>query len=336
MPQEMTLPIFVPSIKTFLFHAYPLAVMENHPDFESWFYTNYIQLYYQIGSPHKLNFYGLNLIHGVWDYYPLLDVERMSQEMLRVMRADIVELARWIIQSEGYVNVFLDEYYTEHRLAFRTEHRTHDFLLYGYDDSQQHFLTVGFDENHRYTSTHIPYKALQNAFASVTEKRSMVILRVNKEKRFALDFENIQEMVSDYLQSADTSKRFKMYGNAKPDMVYGLAVYREMQAYVDQIEKGEDFMDIRAFTLLYEHKTVMAKRIRYLLKERALECSGDILGKFDEIAERAAHIKNLMLKHSMTKQPQGLATVQMHLLAMREDEERALCAVFHETGIDKF
>lgn len=27
MPQEMTLPVFVPSIKTFLFHAYPLAVM---------------------------------------------------------------------------------------------------------------------------------------------------------------------------------------------------------------------------------------------------------------------------------------------------------------------
>ena len=33
MPQEMTLPVFGPSIKTFLFHAYPLAVMENHPDF---------------------------------------------------------------------------------------------------------------------------------------------------------------------------------------------------------------------------------------------------------------------------------------------------------------
>lgn len=44
--------------------------MENHPDFESWFYTNYIQLYYQIGSPHKLNFYGLNLIHGVWGLLP--------------------------------------------------------------------------------------------------------------------------------------------------------------------------------------------------------------------------------------------------------------------------
>lgn len=327
MPQEMTLPVFVPSIKTFYF-TLSAAVMENHPDFENWFYTNYIQLYYQIGSPHKLNFYGLNLIHGVWDYYPLLDIERISQEMLRVMRADMVELARWAIQTEGYVNVFLDEYYTEHRYAFQTEHRTHDFLLYGYDDSQQHFLTVGFDENQRYTSTHIPYEALRNAFASVTEKRSMVILRVNREKRFALDFENIQEMVSDYLQSADTSKRFKMYGNPKPDMVYGLAAYRELQTYIEQIEKGEDFLDIRAFTLLCEHKAVMAKRIRYLQKENAIQCSGDILVKLDEIAERATCIKNLMLKYSLIKQPRDLATVQMHLLAMREDEERVLRAVF--------
>ena len=107
----------------------------------------------------------------------------------------------------------------------------------------------------------------------------MVILRVNREKRFALDFENIQEMVSDYLQSADTSKRFKMYGNPKPDMVYGLAAYRELQTYIEQIEKGEDFLDIRAFTLLCEHKAVMAKRIRYLQKENAIQCSGDIQEK---------------------------------------------------------
>lgn len=332
MPQEMTLPIFVPSIKTFLFHAYPLAVMENHPDFENWFYTNYIQLYYQIGSAHKLNFYGLNLTLGVWDYYPLLDVEYISQEMLREMRADIVELVRWVIQNGGYVYVFLDEYYTEHRYAFQMEHRTHDFLLYGYDDSHQHFLTVGFDENQRYTSTHIPYEALQNAFASVTEKRFMIILRVNKEKRFALDFENIREMVSDYLQSEDTSRRFKMYGNAKPDMVYGLAAYRELQTYIEQIKKDEEFLDMRVFTLLCEHKTVMAKRIRYLQKENAIQCSGEILVKFDEIVERATCIKNLMLKYSLIKQPRDLATVQTHLLAMREDEERVLRTVFHKTG----
>ncbi|MFQ9799375.1 MAG: hypothetical protein ACLR23_11025 [Clostridia bacterium] len=127
MPREMTLPVFVPPSKHFYFTPIRWLLWKIILILRTGFTLNYIQLYYQIGSPHKLNFYGLNLIHGVWDYYPLLDIERISQEMLRVMRADMVELARWAIQTEGYVNVFLDEYYTEHRYAFQTEHRTHDF-----------------------------------------------------------------------------------------------------------------------------------------------------------------------------------------------------------------
>jgi hypothetical protein len=280
-----------PPVKGYLHHAYHLSVAQEHPSFIEWFNSNYIQLRYYPKN-NWLNFYKM-------DQYPLLDVQIVKNEFLRVNQIDIIDFTVNSIKQGYYVWLYIDEYYDPNRESYNKKNQVHENLLYGYNQDYSCFYTAGFDQKQIYSFSEIRFSDFLKAYNVVPDHFPVKMLKLNENFTYHFNLQYVKEILTDYIYSKNTSERNGMLENSTSDCFYGIDSYKYLKIYFENVLKDEIPSDIRLLHILLEHKDCMLSRIKYLSDNKYLMDADPIIDSYREIQKKVLTLRNLQLMYDM-------------------------------------
>jgi hypothetical protein len=347
------LPINEPIIKTYPQQTNMIAILSMHEAFEPWFYSNFIQLKCS-SRPYALDM--LIYPDNIQRVMPLLEYQCLTRETLGKWFPDIVGFITRCIDDGLYFHATVNSFYISHyEYHYRKYHRFHEILIIGYDPESRVLYGTDFYMRGQYTCQAIPYEEFAMAYTSVDEVDDgtfsiehsastdlnnhlgvIELLRYNPKSHwhtktpYALDIGNIIDLLGDYLESANTSRKYTVFENAAEEN-YGLSVYGWLRKHLETILAGTTpYCDIRSFHILLEHKRCMSLRMRYLsgLKlDRFPEYSPDELTSLEG---QATILRSLAIKYSVTKDKRIIVKMLKELKDMAGAEKEVLTRIHRD------
>lgn len=322
------LPLKDPFIKTYQFHAFPISVAANHPDFMNWFCSNYNQITFPKSKFKEVlnptNFYSF------WDYFilcPIIERFYIEKELV-LTKQEVTEFIIDSINRELYVMSFVDEYYIPNRNSYKRNHFPHDILVHSYDLSERKFITSGFVESRQYSNnTPVSFEQLNLAMNITNDNEyysefsnwsnKINLLRVRYDWSYNFDLNAFKQSISDYLLSFNSSLRFSMLRNVDDDNAYGIEVYKYLRHYIDSFD--EKYIDIRILHLIWEHKKNMIIKLNFV-STHYHEINNVIIEKFYWIEKHTLMLRNLAMKYNLTQDRKILENMSEHITVLADEE----------------
>lgn len=256
---------------------------------------------------------------GINEYCPLLGLQIIGNAIIKLNKIDALDFAINSINQGDYVNIYLNNYYIPHRVAYQKEHSVREHLLYGYDLEKRIFYAVGFNEKLIYSNSEISFSNFKSGFNETDEKMPLNLLKFNETEKYMFDIENVKQLLTDYLYSNDTSKRVRMYKNPNPKKLYGMKVYDGLKLYLDNLEKEKIPIDLKPFHILLEHKRCMVSRIKYMFENKYILTLNPFHDVYIDIEKKAQILLNLLIRYSMTG---DTALIKSSIVALDEMAEK--------------
>ncbi len=324
------LQIVEPPVLSYLHHAYPLTAAQAHKDFFSWFYSNYIQLEFDLNIS-RLNFF-THVIFGNNIYCPIVDYKVIDLEFLSLSRINIIDFIVDSINMGYYVTTYLDEYYIPERISYYKFHYKHDVMIFGYDLSKSVFKIIGFNDKQQYSASYVSFSEFENSYTNCIDKKNDVILfkakdELSYEPSFSFDIVNVINLLEDYYFSRDTSERLRIFNNPKKDFIYGMSIYNELIKYFKAIiENDKKDMDIIQLHLLWEHKKCMVSRIKYLISNNFIKKNA-ILDEYICLENTVLSLRNIFIKFFIVKDKKYIEKIITGLGKLQSTEEQLISSL---------
>lgn len=333
------LPIKVPPIITYQFHAFPLSVLLCYEDAHPWIHSNYIQLYCNKNLHKNINdffvdFYLPEQIMGTGDYIvniPFFHVKCLDKDILDTFNVDVNTFIINCLNQNYYVMTVVDEYYIDYSYHYKKTHLLHDILIHGYSDENACFYTSGFNKHTQYKIDHILdfmsfKKSFENNANKLGKMSDLTLFKYQPDplRKYTFDLHNVIDLLEDYLHSKNTSNRYRMYYNPI-ERGFGLDVYHYFIHYLQALIDCKTFknVDKRAFHCLWEHKKSMLSRIEYMQKHGYLH-DDDILSTYQEIEKKCLQYRNKILKYHFTHHKKIIKDIVLSLSNTLEKEYEVL------------
>jgi len=300
------LPLYQTPVIAYLDYAFSFSIMLNNPKSHPWFYSNFIQLFFDSNSESDpLRFFYLDHRGFPWQFHafmPFLDYKIIPRSMFRTNYLDINKLIVESIECDNrYVVTSLDEFYIPGCFAYDKRPFPHATLIYGYDD--EGYYVTGFRNNIYKYKEHLPFEVFNNSFFSNANnayymKDIQLIDYPKWQDDYNLDIQNIIDQCNDYLNSVDSALRNRTYFNSK-DYRYGIGIYDGLIDYY-LLATSVGKKNYKPLHLLWEHKKLMVLRITYLLNNN-ISISDSVINDFKRIEREALIARNLYLKMLVDK-----------------------------------
>jgi hypothetical protein len=321
---QKVLPIADPPIKSYLHHAYGLSVLATSTKYLPWFYSNYIQLYFDVNFIENRYSDYFNFF-----YYPFNEVNIPNLQTLKIDRSILenkdrldVNFFMRLIDKGYYIYTFVDEYYIPNRLVYKKKNLTHDIFLFGYDSSKQFFNVLGFDQDLIFNVSTVSFKDFIEAHAHGYNKDAwwtqfIFPTRLNNTIEYPFNLELVTGLLEDYLESKDSNIRLSMYYKPRNN-IFGLKCYEYIDRFLQMVESGSFPIDYRVPCVLLEHKQIMKLRLNYMNGLGIVE--SDVCKKYAQIETEALIARNLMLKAFITKDLSIIPKVRQFIKSIYEKE----------------
>ena len=324
-----------PPVDGYLNQAYPLSILSTDDAYLPWFFSNYIQLYCpEDFPPGHYNFF----MHAAYPALicPLLDIQWFNQDIIQ--GGNIVQFVINSLQSEYYIQLFVDEFFLPERTNFARNHFIHDLLIFGYDQEETKFDIIGYNDQGVYAPGMVSFSDLENAFNSVRLLpayneikffRKFWLARRVSDYKCSFDLTSVVEQLEDFFHGRDTSCRFRMI-NSPTEMgayrfqekdLYGRATYDSLRNYLDLLAAGECSFNPIPLHTFWQHKRCMAWRIRYMESHGLLEPRH--FAVFEHIQKSAETLRMMVLRYSMRRDPKLLDRARDRFDQISADEQAA-------------
>lgn len=268
---EKRLQINIPSVQTYLNHAFPLAILENESAFHGWFFTNFTQLYTFSNrknpiSDFKIDFYSHN---GKYPKVPFLEYFNFNKDTITIFNHDILNLIIEHINLNYYIEAGIDEYYWSSKRSFRKKHFHHDNLVYGYNLKEEKLYYLGYNKEMIFGEHSVHFNEFISSFTNDMEANIKLIKNFTQEllsettkyvyhDNLNFDMDIFKQYLVDFLESKNSFNSHR----GMESSVFGLEIYDEtVRRITDDIRISKD---MRIFRIIWEHKKIMHKRIKYL------------------------------------------------------------------------
>ena len=330
------LPISEPMITTYTQHAHLLTIIGNYKFTYPWIFSNYIQLY--INKDY--------IKHSWSDFYFPFPYELRPSDTCKWITSQKIQrdvvFNKWgtflnliidCINSDTYIHAMIDNYYIPFKENYLIRHFLHDILIVGYDLNKKVVFGYEFSEQGRYCCKEISFNNITKAFQVYdTENnpdylnKTIYLYRINEDSDYMFDIRNIINSIKAYLY-AKVPEYWEMYNNENRDeVVFGVDIYGVLKDYsIRNSQMESSYIDIRPYYLLYDHKKLMAIRIKYLLENNyLLKINETILDRFSKLEEKTRRIIYLLLKYNETKQIGIINRITIFLREIEIEEKEAL------------
>lgn len=330
----ITLPITTPPIVGLQYHAYSLSALLSYKKFYPWFYSHYIQVFCIDDSEHitpYYNFYSINF----WDNgIPYISCNHLTdQKTIIDNNIDLTKLVMRYIDRKWYAYIEIDDFYIPFRRHYKKRHFSHDIFIYGYDTEKECFCTAGFNDNREYSYNSLSYEDFNESY--IRNVGSMIdiddggnkfirFFKILEEQDCEFDVVLVKELITDYLNSTDTSKKLRIFRTPPCNRVYGLGTYDVLKRYLNSLMEGKAYYDIRPIHLFWEHKKCMVMRVKYMIENNIIKNGIPICGEFEEIEKKALFLRNNMLKYQVTRNKHIIEHMGNLLSEIRDKEQEGL------------
>lgn len=323
---DKKLNLSIPSIQTFLNHAYPLAILENNTTFKGWFFTNYTQLYTFNNRKNptgdfKIDFFSHN---GKYPKIPFLEYSNFNKDTLVTVSNNILNFVLENINLNYYIEVGIDEYYWSSKRSYMKQHLHHDNLIYGFNLEEEKLYYLGYNKEMIFGEHTVHFNEFILSFTKNPESTLKLIKDFTSEllsettryiyhDNLNFDVDVFKQYLVDFLESKNS---FITHRGAE-NSVFGLQIYDEIiQKF---LENKTISKDMRIYRIIWEHKKVMYKRVEYLQTNNFLKNkkSNNFSVKFSELYDECTILKNIAIKYSLTDNRTALSSIISKLNLLR-------------------
>lgn len=253
----------------------------------------FVEKYYKnLFFSNYLNCYSANFDWFKFQYIPDDNVvfsnrffeTRIIDSTIFNFNLDKKEILNFIIQSidkNYYINVYVDEFYLQNTLCYKTEHYPHEQLIYGYNLIKKEFKFLGIDKKGRVLKQNVSFELFIDSMFALREDY------IDGTDIFTL-YATISQSIS-YLH-----KEHKIFS--------GINVYDNFGNYINTLNNNE-LINIQFPYALIEHITIMKFRIQYIFKFGKNLFSNtkkkEIIENFNELIIQHSQLLNMCIMENL-------------------------------------
>jgi hypothetical protein len=345
------LPLVVPPILLYVDFSYTLSIIRNYKRTDAWFFSNYIQLFYQKRKEavDVIRFFITDINGRIWNpRLPWFHYQIFQRNFLRNTKIDIIDLLINSINENNYICLYWDQFYVPNSPRHLKEHYCHETLIYGYDLTEKCLYYVGFNNYENYGYYKVLFsdfrKAYYNDAVDLSDKylvTEVCLLKFNNDFSFEFDINTVAEQLNDYFLSRNSLIYYRTHfnvnckdydyfnGTISSEFIFGMNIYKYLQSYIESLllYSNLNFQPVHA---LWEHKKIMVNRIEYLQKNSYLSTDSNYNILYKQIQDKALLIRNLFFKYNITKKNNIITKMVSLLNDIFEQEKTVLSSVIQE------
>ena len=305
-----------PFVEAYQMRAFELSALQGYDEnVVSWLYGKYLNCMYDPTSRELFNYTCYNR------WFPnegatLLNKIAFTTSALIDSGINIIKLSCEMIDHDNYIYGFYNEFFIPHKIAYQDHHFYHDFMIYGYDDVEKNFLSIGYTINRTYEKFEFSFEQFKKSIYLVIENKvSLNFCKVNKRFDFKLNIRELYGELDDFLHSKNRRP------SSRSDRIYGLDCEREYINYINMISESGNDIDVRFSRLFMEFKKIMKQRLQYI-HENVCKLNDYAITDYDIVVDKAIAIHYLCMKYNIIRKPEELqkaACIQKEIIDKEQE-----------------
>ncbi|MDB5055542.1 MAG: hypothetical protein JWM44_3592 [Bacilli bacterium] len=336
------LPIGSPPVFGYLCNAYPLSIVSTEDKYLDWFYSHYIQLTTHLPGKHFFTFY--TPLYQWYEYMlqcPFLTYQKLETAIVDKYPNGILQFIMDRIDQDGYVQLYVNEYFLSGKRAYKSFHFPHEILLYGYNKAESKLNIVGFNERTMFGQYEIDFAEFLEAYDHchrdelyedhIPFKKYVYVFHYNRQYEYPFDLKLVIQSLKEYLSGHNSSNTFRALrpptraAAGRDVFSYGMDFYKLFTHYL-QYNIGElnETMDLRLTHTNWEHKKVMLERIRYMGEKNILKQAESYYLAFEKVEQKALVARNACVKYRIKPNKQLLQSILDDYLQIEHGERQIL------------
>lgn len=241
----------------------------------------------------------------------------LLREFYKKLSIDYVELLKTFISIGCYPSGIYNEEFILGKINYNECYFEHDYILYGYDDDKQVFLSAGYLKNQKFQKYEISYRNMRDALYSLREDRPCFwFLRYNENAEFIFDIKKVKKGISSYINCENDAIGIKYE-------YVGLEAIEKLGLYMLDCTEKNVMIDHRYTRGVMEHKNFMQMRIKYLLDNGYID-NNIFLTESQEVYKYAENIHMLGMKYNFSQKSSIGKSIYDMILIMLEKEYKYL------------
>ncbi len=314
MSSHMVLPNFQPYFSVYNWHANLQSIILNHPDFYSWIYSNYIQLYMDI-RPEKTfaDFYLNNgLIHT--PSCPFVEQNSISREIVKRVSCLISFLIE-CIREGNYIYVLAD--ISKISTYSLNTNKNHEIFIYGFDINQKQFYVADYVKG-KYIQYTASFTEVEEAINEMDNTKSdhlphIEMWRFLPKSNYSFDIIHVRNQLYEYVNCINSSDKYRQNAMPYSFRVYGLRVFDIILNHVQNVKNLNVQLDRRIFHLLYLRCKIMCRRLEFMVNCGLINNVSDYCDSYLTLTKFVEINSNLALKYQQTKNESLIFTIQSNV-----------------------
>lgn len=310
MKSSIVLPITdqVP-FRAYQFRGFEAAVLfATDETGEEFFYNTCINcvLRYQ---PNKQFVFDFTCKYTPWfSYQDVFYIETQKIDCRELSSNIIISRVKNYLDQKIYVSGYFNEKYIPHKNAYQSRDFKHEFLIYGYNLTEEQFYAIGYTDNKKFEFYTVNFLDFANGFLNLQESELWLYYR-NPSRKISFNLESLYYELEDYLHSDYTVNN--AIGKSKDDY-YGLYAMHSLWIHLRRSVFKERHLDVRFSRFFFEHKEFMMKRLSYLHEKGYIK---DYSDRYAVVVQKAKTMHLLFLKYNYKREP---ATIEAILRFLNE------------------
>lgn len=301
------LPIYTNSLNGYLCNSFPLAIAMQSDKTKGWFYSNFIQLVLAGNFPDG-KFFTFYNSHFNWNELflscPFIKYQKIDNDFMENYTGGIISFIRDSINKNGYVILYIDEFYISQSSNYKYMNLPHEMFIYGF--SENDFFVLGYDNQGRFGELIIDINEFKMAYTMCERKddfrKYIYILKYNEYYEYNFDNKLVLQWLIEYRYSLNSSIHYRSIEPPNEWWYYGISSYKHINSYMNNILlSAGGYIDTRLFHTIWEHKVVMLERVKYMRDYLFMEDCAELLEECKKLCTLSLSLRNLTLKYNLTQ-----------------------------------
>lgn len=314
---KIILPVEQPPITTYPFIANSFSMLWLKKDKTlPWICNHFIQLTYRPNHPDaKADFYdNSDFDHFITPLYlcPFLGWLKLNRETMGC--SNFTNYVEKQITNGYYIEACLDNYYLSCSNNYLKNHFIHSTFIYGFDHDNQQIFISDFYDNGAYSRKIVSYDEVNQG---INTNNYFIILFKYEDFDYNFNIDLLSLFLNDYVEAKDSLRRF-CFSSAQRNQ--GIKFGIEIYDYIKNDLSMQQFLDIRPFHILYDHKKLMKIRINYLYNSGYLN-SYDYKMLNDNnnaLLNKTLILRNKVIKYNITNRIELLSTIIENIKLLKD------------------
>lgn len=304
------LPIHYPIIQHKPADAFLLSIIGERPDEYAWIMNNFVNLRYNPQIKYD-DFFRNDMWYNCYH----ITESKFTKEFIDLFSENPFENLKRMIDAGYYVYMFLNRRFIHNYNKPEYDIR-HNPLIYGYDTEKDLIYIADFFRGKGFNFETCSISEFCQSYPYTDDEDEFYIYvwnrAIKKKEGYEYNF-NLEDLIvklEDYVKGIDlNASRYYpfdtndveeveyMHIDGGYNYVYGLNVY---DAICEDLVKNE--LSHRPMHLLYEHKSLMCKRILFLIENGFLIAETKLQCKCENLRNDFLLLRNLFLKYKISNE----------------------------------